>query len=298
MEQGKGMIFNIQRYSVHDGYGIRTNVFFKGCPLACKWCANPESQRFYSENTITPSSCMGCMGCVQVCPTQCVTLTSWDRARCTDCRKCEQVCPTGSRKFIGQEMTVAQVAEEVLKDSAFYTASGGGATLTGGEPLAQADFAARLARELRLSGLHLAIETCGYAPWEKARPVLEQMDQILYDIKAMDSARHQAYTGVDNTLILENARKAAALGKELVIRVPTVGGYNSDVDNILATARFGAGIGASALHLLPYHRYGENKYGKVGMTYEAGDAVTPTDGEMEELRDLAAAQGIRVQVGG
>jgi len=298
MDQLKGIIFNIQRYSVHDGAGIRTNVFFKGCPLRCLWCANPESQSFKMEMSVTVKNCMGCMECINRCEQHAITQTSWDAEKCMMCRKCENICPTGAREFLGRPMTVAEVVKEVMKDWAFYQSSEGGVTLTGGEPLSQAPFAIELAKELKNNYLHLAIETSGYAPWDRVKPLFELMDEIMYDVKHMDDEQHKRLTGVSNKLILDNAAKIAKLGKPMMIRVPTIGGYNSDDENIAATARFAKEIGATEIHLLPYHRFGESKYAKLGIPYPCPDATTPSDEEMERLRQLAESFGIKAQVGG
>ncbi|MBT3278106.1 MAG: glycyl-radical enzyme activating protein [Phycisphaerales bacterium] len=291
-------LFDIQRYSVHDGDGIRTNVFLKGCPLACKWCSNPESQSFAFEKTYNASTCMGCQRCVEVCPTGAMTLEGpQPKGTCTLCFRCEAACPTASIRRIGQDWSIDAVLEEVLKDSAFYTVSGGGVTLSGGEPLAQPEACGELAKAIKQLGLHLAIETCGYAPWAKAEPVYRLCDQILYDIKEIDPERHKRFTGVDNALILDNARKAAALESEFIVRVPVIGDYNDSQDTIQDIAEFAAEIGAEAIHLLPFHQLGENKYHRAGLQYTC-NAYTPDDEMMRELADVASSCGIPVQIGG
>lgn len=216
---------------------------------------------------------------------------------CTQCFRCEAVCPTASIRRIGVDWEIDAVLEEILKDRAFYNASGGGVTLSGGEPLAQPEACLALARGVKQLGLHLAIETCGHAPWAAAEPILSLCDQILYDIKEIDPERHKRFTGVDNALILDNARKAAALDSEFVVRVPVIGGYNDSQDTIQAIAEFAAEIGAAELHLLPYHPLGENKYAKAGIQYEC-NAHTPSDCEMQALAEVARTCGVPVQIGG
>ena len=290
--------FNIQRYSVHDGNGIRTNIFLKGCPLHCAWCSNPESQRFELECTHTPSTCMGCKACVAVCPTGARSaIDALDKTKCLSCFKCEQICPTASRKVIGKDWDVDELVDEALKDLAFFSTSGGGITLSGGEPLSQPTATRKLAQALKRAGVHLAIETCGYAKWEEAEPILSLCDQILYDIKMIDPEKHREFTGVDNALILANARKAAQFDGEFVVRFPVIGGYNDDLTNVRATASFAAKIGATRIDLLPFHRFGENKYQKSGMKYNC-HAHTPSDDEMGEYLAIAKSYGIPAKIGG
>lgn len=291
-------IFNIQRYSVHDGNGIRTNIFLKGCPLKCKWCSNPESQSFSIESTFSKRSCMSCMGCVQLCPEGALLKNGEkDKDKCVKCFKCEEVCPTASWKIIGKDWTIDDVVDEVLKDYSFFKSSTGGVTISGGEPLSQPKQAAKLVAALKKVGLHLAIETCGYAKWVDAEPVLSNVDQILYDIKEMDSVKHKEFTGVDNRLILENARKAASLDNEFIVRVPVIGGYNNSKKNIRGIAEFAAKIGADEINLLPYHRFGENKYEKSQMEYEC-NGYTPDGKEMAEFVEIVKSCGVRVKIGG
>ena len=297
-DSDKIRLFNIQRYSVHDGDGIRTNIFLKGCPLKCKWCSNPESQRFFLENTYTPSSCMECQRCVDACPTGALSsVGEYDRDKCKFCFRCAKLCPTASRAFIGEDWDIDSIVDEVLKDRVFYTRSGGGVTITGGEPLAQSDKVAKLARALKKVGLHLAIETCGFVKWSKLEPVLSCCDQVLYDIKEMDDEKHLEFTGVSNTIILENARKAAKLDNELIIRVPVIGGYNDTPENIHAIAKFAADIGVNEINLLAFHRFGENKYEKSGMKYECKDH-TPDDKEMQNFKEIIEKYGIETKIGG
>lgn len=297
MEAAKGLIFNIQRYSVHDGSGIRSNVFFKGCPLSCQWCANPESQNFFPELVVTEKDCIQCGTCFRICPTGALSEVEWSRNLCNACEKCVSVCPTAARTFVGAPMTVKEIKNEIVKDAGFYHTSGGGITLTGGEALSQAEFAAELSRELKKDYYTLAIETSGFAPWEKACMVFQYMDEILYDIKHMDSRKHEALTGVPNTLILENAKMAAKLPAKFVVRVPVIGGKNNDEENMEKTGAFAKEIGADEIDLLPYHRFGENKYKKLGREYDC-DAYVPDDAEMERWKRLMTGMGLNCHIGG
>ncbi|MBF0197717.1 MAG: glycyl-radical enzyme activating protein [Planctomycetes bacterium] len=291
-------MFNIQRYSLHDGRGIRTNIFLKGCPLRCLWCSNPESQSFSAQKSYNKSSCMDCKGCINSCPQNALNQDGRrDEDKCINCHQCKETCPTAARQVIGKDWCLDDLVDEVLKDQAFYQSSGGGVTLSGGEPLSQPQQAAMLISALKTMGLHLAIETCGYANWQNAEAVLSQVDQILYDIKAMDSTTHKRLTGVPNELILANARKAAQLDKEFIIRIPVIGGHNNSQENIQNTAEFAADIGVKEVHLLPYHRLGESKYENNDMEYNF-HAYTPEDDELKDLKSSVEAYGLQVKVGG
>lgn len=293
-----GIVFNIQRFMTHDGSGIRSNAFLKGCPLRCQWCSNPESQHVFPDMYFNNSGCIGCRLCVANCSTGALkTLNEWCRAECSYCRRCENLCPTCARQLVGRNYTVEELVYEMLRDRAFFERSGGGCTFSGGEPLMQADFVTACARRLKDEGIHLAIETCGYALWEEAKSVFELMDCILYDVKHMDPEKHRRLTGVDNKLILENAGKAAALGRKMILRAPVIGGLNDEPENITALASFAAEIGVRELHLLPYHRMGENKYGKLNRVYSC-TGYTLSEEEMKIRKHLAEEMGLTVRVGG
>lgn len=295
----KGNVFNIQKYSVHDGKGIRTIVFLKGCPLRCEWCSNPESQNVFPEIMLSADACCGCGSCFKVCETGAIRSGTirWEREKCRMCGQCTKVCPTEARTVAGTMMTVEEVREQVLQDSIFYRTSGGGVTFSGGEPLMQSAFVSELAANLKKDYIRLAIETTGYAEWKAAESVFRLMDEILYDIKHMDDECHRKLTGVSNRRILENAEKAGDLNVPITIRVPVIGGKNSDEDNIRKTAVFARKIGAVEMNLLPYHRYGESKYKKIGREYTC-DAYTPDDEEMDRLKRLVESEGVRCRIGG
>ena len=203
----KGIIFKIQKYSIHDGPGIRTAVFLKGCPLDCWWCHNPEGKKLMPEPI-------------------------YHKEKCIKCGRCDDICPTGARETIGREMTVGQVIKEVEKDFAFYEQSGGGVTFTGGEPFIQFDFLYALISECREKGIHTAIETCGHTSWENLREASKYTDLFLYDLKLIDGEKHRRYTGVSNKLILENLREIAAIHSNICVRIPLIPGINDDEENI------------------------------------------------------------------
>jgi len=297
----KGLVFNIQRYSIHDGPGIRTLVFMKGCPLSCLWCCNPESQSPSQEIMFTPIKCIGCGRCVEVCPTSAAEKKNPLDAHtlCVVCGRCVEVCPSTARQMVGRYMMIDEVIEEIEKDTLFYQRSGGGVTVTGGEPLIQADFVRMLLKICKKKGIHTAIETCGYARWEDFKKVLEYVDLVLYDIKHMDTQRHKELTGVGNELILQNAKKVAELGKNMIIRVPVVPNCNDSLKNMQAISEFARTLqGVEEIHLLPYHRLGESKYDRLGKNYKL-KGVRPLDKEsLSEHKKIIESYNLRVQVEG
>jgi pyruvate formate lyase activating enzyme len=295
-----GMILNVQRYSVHDGPGIRTLVFMKGCPLRCLWCSNPESQKTEVQLRVVPSRCVGCGKCVEVCPRQAIERsvdigTITDRRICIHCGKCVEACLYDARAVVGQYISVEQLLREVEKDKAFYATSGGGVTVGGGEPSLQHAFVRDFLRSCQDRWLHTAIETCGYAPWLNLKSVLEHVDFLLYDIKHMDPVVHKRLTGVSNKLILKNLERIAASFGELpiVVRVPIVPGLNDSEENIAATARFVSGLGrVLGIELLPYHRLGMSRYEEFGMVYKLGNIVSPSVEYMHQLEDIVKSFGL------
>ncbi len=296
-EELRGRVFNIQRYSLHDGPGIRTVIFLKGCPLRCLWCCNPESIEKEPHITFNPDKCLGDGRCVEVCPTGARDKKGYHVEKCTFCGKCVEVCPTGALEFVGREMSIGEVLEEVEKDRLFYESSGGGVTLSGGEVLVQRVFAVELLGELKRCLLHTAIETAGFAAWEHVEELVDGCDLVLYDLKLMNSEVHKKYTGVSNEIILDNARKIAKKRKELIFRVPLIGGVNMDRENITALAQFVVETGTSEVHLLPYHRLGESKYSKLGMDYTF-EGFTPEKEQVEDIKNMLESYGLKVMVGG
>lgn len=255
----KGRIFNIQRFSIHDGPGIRSIVFFKGCYMRCAWCCNPESQAY----------------------------------------EIQTMQEAGKEKVVGKDVTVSEILPELLSDLPFYRRSGGGITLSGGEILAQHEFARDLLHACKENGLHTAVESTGFAPFEKIQEILPYLDLYLMDIKHMDSAKHKEYTGVENGLILENAKKIAQSGVELVIRTPVVPGVNDTAEEIKAISKFAATLpGVKEHHLLPYHRLGQDKYAGLGRNYSLKNIEPPTNERMEYLLSVAEESGLKCQIGG
>ena len=254
-----GRIFDIQRFSTHDGPGIRTVVFLKGCILRCRWCCNPESQSYQIQTMRTD----------------------------------------GRTKTVGRDVTVGEVMERVMRDQPYYRRSGGGLTLSGGEALCQTEFAYALLSEAKRYGLNTAVETTGCLPYHMIEPMLPLLDTVLMDIKHVNSLKHEEFTGLRNELILSNARRIAESGVRLVIRVPTVPGFNDTEEEIASIARFAASLsGVRELHLLPYHRLGSDKYSGLDRPYLMGDIPVPGGAQMERLKRVAEREGLKVILGG
>jgi pyruvate formate lyase activating enzyme len=299
-----GVIFNIQHYSVHDGPGIRTTVFLKGCPLGCLWCQNPESQVLAPQLLWDAARCSGCGRCVTNCPEKAITLDQKkavpDRKKCQGCGQCTAACPNEARTLLGKYASAAEVFQEINDDVIFYETSGGGMTLSGGEPLAQPDFCLDILKLCRQAGIHTAVETSGFATWESVRSVLQYADLVLYDIKHLDPAQHQKYTGVSNQLILANLIK---IQREIRIpiwaRIPVIPGYNDSVENILSVSKFILdNLDPSVkVHLLPYHRLGESKYERLGRKYQVA-THPPEEGDINKLKEIIEDCGLTAISGG
>ena len=291
-----GKVFQIQRFSLYDGPGVRTVVFLKGCPLRCVWCHNPEGISPRPQILYNPSKCIGCMDCVSACPHGCHQSDNgkhlFDRTSCTGCGACAQNCCTGSLSLAGTEMTAQSVMEQVLRDRGVYQESGGGLTLSGGEPFAQPEFAIQLLRMAKEAGLHTAVETSGYTSPEIMREAAKFTDLFLYDYKVTDPALHQILCGVPNERILTNLTLLDTLDAEVILRCPIIPGQNDDPDHIR-----GIGLIASAhkcirqIHLEPYHRLGKDKTAQLGLA-SVLDAVPPTQETMAQYcRDIHATCG-------
>lgn len=276
-----GLIFDIQKFCIHDGPGIRTTVFLKGCPLNCAWCHNPESKQLKSELLYTARICVSCGACVDACPEHAHGIENAahtvDFSLCRACGRCTEVCPTGALALTGKEMTAEAVMEEVLRDRAFYEASGGGLTLSGGELFSQFDFALSLLTLAKEHGLHTCAETCGFAEAEKLRRLAPLVDLFLYDWKCTDPALHRQYTGADNQRILENLRVLNEIGASVVLRCPIIPDVNDNEGHFSGIAELASCLDCvTAVEIEPYHALGTDKAGRLGKEAPRFPVPTPT----------------------
>lgn len=297
-----GVVFDIQRFSIHDGPGIRTIVFLKGCPLSCLWCCNPESQKLQPVIMYQADKCIHCGNCISICKRKAIEPQNHafiDRKKCSGCGECANICPTGALTIKGKRMDVQQVIKELKKDATNYRRSGGGITISGGEPMVQHTFATELLKACKAQGWHTAIETTGYTDSQK---VIEKMfpyiDLVLMDIKSTNEEIHKKFTGVSNDLILSNAPKIAEIAKT-VIRVPTIPEVNATAEDIQSICDFAKTLtGVETIHLLPYHTYGENKYDLLGKDYLMKEIKSLTKDEINDLKLIVEQNGFRCIIGG
>jgi pyruvate formate lyase activating enzyme len=298
-----GLVMNIQKYSIHDGPGIRTTVFLKGCPLRCWWCHNPEGLSSQPEIVVFENRCLACGSCRRVCPTgaaaRAVNEVEDSNIFCTLCGSCIAVCPSGARQIIGSYMTVAGVVAEIMKDRLFYDDSGGGVTFSGGEPLAQLHFLKDLLMACRARGVHTAVDTCGYAPREHLLSVVYLTDLFLYDLKIINDAKHRQYTAVSNVPILENLKVLGDIHNNIWIRMPIIPGVNDDDENLEAVAKFITSIpGVRQVNLLPYHKTGIIKFKRLQQRYLLENIPEPSPQDMEKIRQKFSTFGVIARMGG
>jgi len=292
-----GTVFDIRRYAIHDGPGIRTTVFFKGCALSCWWCHNPESQAPGPETIVHEARCIRCGACVEACPNGAVTWVDGapvtDRAACRACGTCVPLCWAEAREVAGRTMTVAEVLAAVERDRAFYEQSGGGVTLSGGEPMRQPRFAAALLAAMHGRGLHTALDTCGHASWEAFERLRRDVDLFLYDVKLVDPAAHRRFTGVGNARILANLRRLSDAGHRIVLRMPVVPGITDGEENLTAVRALAASLPRlERLDLLAYHTIGMHKYERLDRSYRLRHTAAPDPGQIDAIASFFAAGGV------
>ncbi len=292
-----GIVFNIQKFSVNDGPGIRTVVFLKGCPLRCRWCSNPESQLVRKQVVWDSKACQHCLHCIDACVNHAVSIHDdhihIDYSLCRDCGTCVAECPARALQVEGEIKTVQEVIDVVMQDEVFYEESGGGITLSGGEMLAQPEFAIELYRAAKEEGLHTCCETTGFASREVFERVIENIDYMLFDMKHYDPKKHQEGTGVTNDLTAENMKLAIAKGKKVLPRIPVIPGFNDSLQDAQGLALKLQYVGAEECQLLPFHQFGENKYDMLDQEYQYHDVTALHKEEMQDYLQVFLDHGIR-----
>ena len=297
-----GTVFNIQRYSIHDGPGIRTTVFLKGCPLDCWWCQNPESQLSGQEMIFWGDRCIGCGACSLNCPSGAIQIKNGipitEKEKCILCGKCIEKCPALAREMIGKKLTTEEVIKEIEKDLVFYKESGGGVTFSGGEPLGQSEFLEGLLSGCRKKKIHTAVDTSGYISWEILNKISPKVDLFLYDLKLMDNERHKKYTGEFNELILENLKNLSSVHNNILVRFPVIPGINDDYQNIKEIGKFLSSLKITQVSLLPYHYIGIDKYRRLGMTYKLADIQPSSEEKLSEISAILRKFNLNVKLRG
>jgi pyruvate formate lyase activating enzyme len=299
----EGIVFDIQRFSIQDGPGIRTTVFLKGCPLQCHWCHNPESWRVSPELMFHPERCVGCGTCLDVCKVEGALNRDprhrINRDRCTGCGDCVRHCTGNGLEKCGQSMSVEQVMAEVERDRSFYEHSGGGMTVSGGEPLLQPDFCASLLAAASASGIHTALDTCGYAPFDVMRTVAQAADLVLFDVKIVDARLHSLATGVENGIILENLNVLNDSHVPVIVRVPVIPGYTDSSANLRAIGQLAAAFpNVQQVDLMRYNSLGETKWQRLDRSYGLAGTQPQSDTEMRRLKALVEGEGVSVTIQG
>lgn len=297
-----GIITDVQNYTINDGPGIRTMVFFKGCPLSCRWCHNPETWSVKPELMQCKPCCVGCGNCIKACTRKALSVTedgvTIDRALCDNCGECAKVCHSGALELQGRYVTVDEAYDVLMEDECFYRTSNGGITLSGGECTMQPAFVINLLRKLKKKGVHTTIETCGFCKWETLKEILEYVDLVLYDIKVPDDEKSRYYTGQTFRLIHENLGKTRERGKEVIIRYPMIPGVNDDAESIHRIIEIAKEADIKKLHIMPFHQTGKPKWEGIGRPYFLSDMIEPENEDIQKVLDIFLAAGLDASVGG
>lgn len=297
--QNQGIVFDIKHFAVHDGPGIRTTVFLKGCPLRCLWCHSPESQRYYSEIMFSPEKCIGCMACVEACPEGALVHPGGPEPDgCTHCGACVEACYSGARVMVGVSQSVESIMMAVRNDRRLHEATGGGVTISGGEPTHQPVFTCKLLQALKQEGFHTAIETCGYTTWGTLERMLPFTDLVLYDLKHVNPDVHRKFTGVANDLIISNLRRLSKTGVPIMVRLPLIPGVNDSEEHLKSVAELLRCVPVEAVEVLPYHRLGVPKYEFLGRPYALADITPHDEAQLLKARDCLRLSGLNVVLEG
>ena len=299
--ENSGIVFNTMRFSIHDGPGIRTTVFLKGCPLRCEWCHNPESQDFRPRLMLFAERCRLCGDCVDACPRHAIGDPSNGLKipeECDACASCAEACVAGAREVIGRRTTAAELMDELQRDVVFFDESRGGVTISGGEPLAQPAFTRGLLSACQERGIHSTLDTCGFAAPDVFQSISALASLVLFDLKAMDSETHERFTGVPNEVILGNLRVLAQSGKPVIVRFPLIPGVNDSLRELSTLSSFVRGCGLSRLDLLPYHRIGADKYARLNGSARASVFVAPPTESINGVAGVLRREGLDVRIGG
>ncbi|MDM8128078.1 glycyl-radical enzyme activating protein [Paraclostridium benzoelyticum] len=301
----KPLILNIQKYSLHDGDGIRTTVFFKGCPLECIWCHNPESQDYKKEVLYNEEKCLKCGNCIEKCPNEAIYIgldvIELKKEKCTYCETCIDFCLNNAREIVGKTYEIKDLVKELIKDMAFYEESGGGVTLSGGEVMTQdIEYIKKLVISLKQKGINVAIDTCGHSKFDNYEAILPFVDTFLYDIKLISDEKHEVFTKKSNKLILNNLKMLSEKGANINIRIPLIEGVNVDDNNeeIKKIIDFIKPLNIAKVNILPYHNIGMNKYKKLYMQYEGENLKRPSDEKLEEIKQIFKANNFEIKIGG
>lgn len=302
-EEIRALIFNKIQGSFVDGFGIRTTIFLKGCPLKCKWCCNPEGQSFWAELKVSYDKCNGCGRCVDLCPEKALSMNgdkvSVDREKCTVCGACADFCYTGALEPFGRYWSVDEMFESVKRDKPFFDASGGGLTIGGGEATWHPEFVLALMEKCQNEGINVAVDTCGYVDTDEGLEILRKADLLLFDIKGMDPEMHMKGTGVGNDLIWRNLNLCNEWGKPVIIRIPIIPGYTDSNDNLLKAAESLSKLNCiKRVDILPFHQYGLVKYQQIGMEYSMADVPGIPVERQDEIKKMFEDYGLNVQIGG